>query len=351
MKSFIKKFAVLALLVAAGVMFGGTVVNNNVYADEDTATSGSDSSEDSNDENNNVATSISISPVSKILQLAPSSEYEDKFVITNNGGSSMTFEVYAAPYGYTYSEAEDAYKLGFDRETIYTQIARWISFKDASGNYVEKATFTANPGENTTVEYKISTPESIPAGGQYAVLFAHTISGAADSATGIKTEASPGLVVYGRAEGDTVIASEVSNLKIDQTIKVDGAEKSLINASGKVKNTGNVDFMATGVLKITGIFGNVYYESTPSSSGARISVIPDTELVVSDTWNETPFFGFFNVEWTVYANGEASETITKFVVIMPVVIIIVMILLLTIVVVWIIIMFRKRKERRSKFMV
>ena len=109
--------------------------------------------------------------------------------------------------------------------------------------------------------------------------------------------------------------------------------------------------MASGVLKVTGIFGNVYYESTAASAGARISVIPDTELVVSDTWNETPFFGLFNVEWTVYANGQASETITKFVAIIPPVLIIVMILLLTIVIVWIIIVIRKRKERRSKFMV
>ncbi len=336
MRSFIKKFAVLALVALAGV----AISSGNIYADEE-----------QKENNSNVATSISISPVSKILQLAPNSTYEDNFVITNNGNAPLNFEVYAAPYGYTYSEAEDAYKLGFDKETVYTQISRWISFKDANGNYVEKPTFTANAGENITIEYKISTPESIPAGGQYAVLFAHTLSGSTDSSTGIKTEASPGLVVYGRAEGDTVIASEVSNLKIEQTMKVDGADKSLINASAKVKNTGNVDFMASGVLKVTGIFGNVYYESTPSSSGARISVIPDTELVVSDSWKETPFFGFFNVEWTVYANGEASEPITKFVVIMPAIIIIAIILLLTIVIVWIIIMVRKRKERRSKFMV
>lgn len=337
MRNFIKRFGVLAVLASA--LVAGGVTSGNIYADDEVP------------QTPNVATSISISPVSKILQLSANSEYTDSFIITNNGGSTLNFEVYAAPYGYTYSEAEDAYKLGFDKETIYTQISRWITFKDTSGNYVEKTTFTAEPGANTTIEYKITTPESIPSGGQYAVIFAHTFSNSTDATTGIKTEASPGLVVYGRADGDTIIASESSDLKIEQSIKIDGVDKSLINASGKVKNTGNVDFMATGVLKVTGIFGNVYYESTPSSSGARISVIPETELVVSDTWNETPFFGFFNVEWTVYANGEPSETITKFVIIMPAVIIIAAILLLTIVIVWIIIVLRKRKERRSKFMV
>ncbi|MBQ3296163.1 hypothetical protein IJI79_00415 [Candidatus Saccharibacteria bacterium] len=348
MKSFIKKFALLIMLVLTGIAINSVALDGNIYADEDTEAN--TTSESSDESNNNVATSISISPVSKILQLAPSSEYTDKFTITNNGSGPLKFEVYAAPYSYTYSDAEDAYKLGFDHESVYTQITRWITFKDTAGNYVEKPTFTAAPGENVVVEYKISTPESIPAGGQYAVLFAHTLSDST-GASGIKTEASPGLVVYGRADGDTVVASEVSDLKIEQTIKVEGADKTLINASGKVKNTGNVDFMASGVLKVTGIFGNVYYESTAASAGARISVIPDTELVVSDTWNETPFFGLFNVEWTVYANGQASETITKFVAIIPPVLIIVMILLLTIVIVWIIIVIRKRKERRSKFMV
>ena len=334
MRSFIKKFTVLAL----AVLLSTIITVSNTYADDEEASS------------DNVATSISISPVSKILQLAPSSNYDDKFTITNNGNSAMDFEVYAAPYSYTYSEADDTYRLGFNRESSYTQLTRWITFKDNSGNYVEKTTFTAEPGDNVVIEYRINTPEDIPAGGQYAVLFAHTISGTSDS-TGIKTEASPGLVVYGRAEGETIIDSEVSDLNIAQTIMSEGSEKSLINASAKVKNTGNVDFMATGVLKVSGIFGNVYYESTGESAGARISVIPDTELAVSDVWKETPFFGLFNVEWTVYANGEASETITKFVVIMPAIVIIVMILLLTIVVVWTIIVIRKRKERRSKFMV
>lgn len=327
MRSLINKFAAVVLIVLTFVLVG----NNNAYAD------------------NNVGTSISISPVSKILQISANSTYDDHFTITNNSNSPMEFEVYAAPYAYTYSETDDSYRLGFSKENAYTQIVRWITFKDTVGNYLEKTTFTAEPNEGVDVYYRISTPESIPAGGQYAVLFAHTLS-ATTTASGIKTEASPGLVIYGRSDGETVVGSEFSDLKINQTTVVDGAEKNLINASGKVKNTGNVDFMATGVLRVTGIFGNVYYETTGESTRSRVSIIPDAELSVADSWDETPFFGIFNVEWTIYANGEPSETISKFIVIMPAVVIIVMILLLTIVIVWIIIVVRKRKERRSRFM-
>ena len=110
--------------------------------------------------------------------------------------------------------------------------------------------------------------------------------------------------------------------------------------------------MATGKMKVTGIFGNVYYETPAGSTAARISVIPDAELSVTDSWKDTPFFGMFNVEWTVATDdNEAGETVTKFVIIMPVVIIIIILLLLTVVIMWIIIVLRKRKERRSKFMV
>lgn len=335
MKSLIRKVLTIALIAATATTF---VVGNNVFADEEEGT-----------ENNNVATSISISPVSKILQLKSSSTYEDVFTISNNGPSEMKFEVYAAPYAYTYSETDDTYQLGFSKENTYTQLTRWITFRQTDGTYAEKTTFTAAPNSDVEVAYKISTPESIPAGGQYAVLFAHTLSGESTS-SGIKTEASPGLVVYGRAEGETISSGEISNSVISNSMTVENSEKTIINGTSKVKNTGNVDFMASGTLKVTGIFGQVYYETPGNSTRARVSIIPEVELPVSDRWDETPFFGIFNVEWTVRGGG-ATETISKLVVIMPPVILITIFLLLTIIIVWIIIMVRKRKERRSKFMV
>ena len=331
MRSTIYKFSVVVLAILCATF----VTTSRVFSEgEDTGP----------------GTSISISPVSKILQLAHSSVYDDTFTVSNNGGGEMKFEVYAAPYAYSYSEADNSYQLGFSTENTYTQITRWITFKQEDGNYADKAIYTAAPNSTVDVSYRISTPESIPAGGQYAVLFAHTLSGEVNG-SGIKTEASPGLVVYGRAEGETTASSEISNLQINNSMTVDNQEKTVINASAKVKNTGNVDFMASGKLKVTGIFGQVYYETEGVSAKSRVSIIPESELPVTDSWEETPFFGFFNVEWTVTGTGGASETITKFVVIMPPAIIITAILLLTIIIVWIIIMVRKRKERRSKFMV
>ncbi len=336
MKSFITKISVFVATIMLGLVFGLNAAPVNA--------------EEASDEIKAAATSISISPVSKILQLSANTVYEDIFKVTNNGTGVMEFEVYAAPYSYTYSETDESYKLGFNNDNSYTQITRWITFRDVNGNYVEKTTFKADPGASVEVSYRISTPASIPAGGQYAVLFAHTLSGSTTS-SGIKTEASPGLVVYGRSDGETLVASEIRDLQIHETKLVDGEQKSIINGTAKVKNTGNVDFMAQGKLKVTGIFGNVYYETASTSTRARTSVIPESELTISDSWDDTAYFGLFNVSWTVTAGDGQSETITKLVLLMPIPVIVVMILLLTIIIIWIIISIRKRKERRSRFMV
>lgn len=334
-----KKKTTRILSVFTALVLGASMISaaKNVYAE------GEDESNV-----NDVATSISISPVSKVLELVPDTVYDDFFKITNNGKNPLRFETYASPYSYTYSEDDSEYKLGFNRENTYTQITRWITFRDTEGNYVTNPKFTAAGGETVEVHYRISTPSSIPAGGQYAVLFAHTISDSSET-SGIKTEASPGLVVYGRSNGETITTSEVSDIKLEQSLQVGSEQKNIINGSAKIKNTGNVDFMAYGSLKVTGIFGRTYYE-TPVNKG-RISVIPESELVLSDSWEDTPYFGLFNASWTVTVSEDEPQTITRTILIMPAPIIILMILLLTIIIVWIIILVRKRKERRSRFMV
>ena len=328
------KFAVLAL----GLM-SLTLLAPTTYAEDNNNEA---------DEISKAATSISISPVSKVLQLQPNTIYEDSFKVTNNGGSDMPFEVYASPYSYTYSEETNEYQLGFNRENNYTQITRWITFKGTDGQYVANPKFTAGPGESVEVEYRITTPESIPAGGQYAVLFAHTLSSITTSG-GIKTEASPGLVVYGRSSGETNASAEITSIELRRTMTdMDGNNHNIINAIGKVKNTGNVDFTVSGTLKVEGVFGHTYYE-TPANE-ARISVIPDTELTVSDKWDDTPYFGLFRATWTVSAVDQ-KETISQLILILPIPVIVVALLLLTAIILWIIIMVRKRKERRSRFMI
>ena len=335
MKKTFCKIITLALMVGFGVVF---CLANPSFAEEE-----SESAEAVG------GTSISLSPVSNVLQLSSNSTYNNKFEVKNEGDSNMEIEVYAAPYSYVYSEEEDAYKLGFSKENNFTQISRWISFKDSGGNWVtDRPTYNIKAKESLEIEYRVITPDNIPAGGQYAVIFAHTLTGTV-AANGIKTEASPGLVIFGRSiEGEAITKAEISDLKIDKSFDQNGAVKSNFYASAKVKNAGNIDFNASGKLKVDPIIGFGSYE-TPEERG-RVSVIPETELPVYDEWEESPSFGIYHVSWTVTAAGE-TETIEKIVFVNPLPLIIISILLLTFIVVVLIIVVRRRKAHQSKLAV
>lgn len=332
-----KNISKMSLFGIIFTMMLGLSAISCAYADEDTK---------ENDTQSNVGgTSISLTPVSKILQISSDSVYEDEFTVSNDGDGEMKIEVYAAPYSYTYSSEEDIYELGFVTENNFTQISRWITFQNSDGVYEEKPKFTIQPHDSVTVHYKITTPKNISAGGQYAVMFAHTLTSEV-SANGIRTEASPGIVVYGRStEGEAVTSAEITDLRIEQGHSENGATNNNLRASAKVRNTGNMDFNASGVLKVEPIIGGASYET--AMTDGRISVIPESQLVVLDEWEETPGFGIYKVTWSVTV-GEETETIERIIFINPLPFIIVMILVLTIIIVCIIIFIKKRKERRSR---
>lgn len=339
-----KKLNFGLLAIGASVLLGTALLTpSSVSAEEN------EESANSGDSSIVGGTSISLMPVSKVLQISSSSNYEDKITVTNDGEDEIKIEVYAAPYSYVFSESEGIYKLGFNTENNFTQITRWITFDNGSGEWVKKSEFTVAAHSSLDVKYKISTPDNIPAGGQYAVIFAHTLTGVV-SANGIKTEASPGMVIYGRStEGETKVAASISDMKMEYgTIETEGTKKDAFHASAKVKNDGNVDFSAIGKLRVESILGGGNYE-TPSNAG-RVSVIPETELSVSDEWEDSPSFGLYRVTWTVTA-GEATETVETIIFVNPLPAIIIAILLLTIIIVWVTIVIRKRKERQSRLAV
>lgn len=284
-----------------------------------------------------IGTSISLTPTSKILQISSNSIYDDSFTVSNDGDTAIRVEVYAAPYSYVYSSEEGSYRLGYNNENNFTQLTRWITFKDASGNYVEKPVFLIDPHASLKISFRITTPGNIPGGGQYAVIFAHTLSEAIPG-SGIRTEASPGIVVYGRSsEGEAVVEADISNLNIVE-------EDESVVATAKVRNSGNIDFTASGVLKIEPILGSV----ADDSQVRYLSVIPDAELILSNSQENVPWLGIYKAVWEVSA-GEKNEKIEKIIVRVPLFIVIIVIFLLTFLIVGIIIMVRRRKERRSRF--
>ena len=336
-----KKKVVSILLVTVALFLAFGIPAVNVHAEE----------EENNDEMTIPApkTSLTLKPVSKTLQISPSSTYDGSFSVSNDGDSDTKVEVHASPYSYVYSDQEDVYKLGFNHENDYTQIARWITIKNSKGEYVKNPEFTIKAGDTLNLDYRITTPSSIPAGGQYAAIFVQTIT-ERTSSSGIQTEASAGMVVYGHStEGEATTTSEIRDMQVGiGTFDENEAGSSHFYGMAKVKDTGNVDFFAHGELKVEPIIGFASY-STEEGNGI-VSVIPESERPVQDEWKETPSFGIYKVTWTVIA-GENTESIEQIFFLISPLAIIITIIVLTAIVMFVIMVIRKRKERRSRLAV
>jgi len=255
--------------------------------------------------------------------------------IKNVGTQAFRYKVYASPYVVS---GED-YQLDFSESasTSYTQISRWISFKNADGSYGSEAIYTIEPGETQVIDYRITVPEDVPGGAQYAVIWAQTLN---EGGSGVQTISQAGMVVSGRSIGNTKQTAEISEYGFTR-FAVSGSLK----ASATIKNTGNTDFDAYYYYTARTIFG----KELKTISGS-ISTFPDTEYHANVEWEEPPLMGIFQVEFKVNA-ADAVQDERHIVIIMPIFMIVIIILLLTVIIVWTIIIIRKRKERKARTLV
>lgn len=278
---------------------------------------------------------LQISPVSNQITLDPGSTLEYDFVVENIGAEDFDCSIYAVPY----SASGEDYSLNFSEETNYTQISRWISFRDASGKYASTIKTSVKAGASKTVHYRVSVPKNVPAGGQYATIFVE----AGDSnqpANAITAVSRLGLIIYGRTAGETTRAAEIVDYDMSRFIA-----KGDVSTTTKIKNSGNVDFSATATTTVKTIFGKVLYTNTVAPS-----ILPETERRIDDIWPDTPFMGLFVVNYKVTALAEVIEQ-THLVLILPIFMIIIMLFLLTAIVLWLIIIIKKRRERKSRLIV
>ncbi len=257
--------------------------------------------------------------------------------VKNIGTESFRYRVYVSPY----VVKGEGNELSFSEEasTSYTQISRWISIKGQDGNYAKEAQFTINPGETQIIRYRVSIPDDIPGGSQYAVIWAQII-GEGDK-SGIETVGQVGSVISGRSLGNTNEAAEITEYDFTRF-----AFSGPLHANATVKNVGNTDFAIRYYYTAKTLFGKEIH-----SDEGVVAAYPDTEYHVGLDWeDDVPFVGIFQVEFKVRAAGE-ERTESHIVVVMPLVIILSFILLLTVIIVWIIIIIRKRKERKARKLV
>ncbi len=286
---------------------------------------------------------ISLSPASEDFNFDGGDIHEGTLKIKNMSASApASLRVYAAPYSVDENKNKD-----FTTEKARTQISRWIEFAGADG-YAAEATFELAACTEQTVNYRVVVPESVPDGGQYAVIFVEN-NGNSDGG-GIRTVSRAGMLVYGRANGgETIEKAEFGELKIgtsEDAKDSDGnpIKKTVIMAGAEVKNTGNVDVAVIGDLKVENIFGGELYHHT-----AYDSALPDSAIDVTNVWADTPMIGLFKVTYSLSSPGAETITATQVVFICPTWAGAVLAVLLIIVAMGILSLVDKRRKRKAKY--
>jgi hypothetical protein len=272
---------------------------------------------------------IQISPVSSRINLSPSQVYNGTIKITNVGAENFSFKVYASSYGVTDLD----YEPTFDSDSSYTQLAKWVSFEQTEYKDI-------TPNQTLEIPYVINVPENSPGGGQYAVLFAETLSEGTQStaSASITTISRVGSLLFADLGGESRMQGEVSSF--EQSSWIQGPIKS----EAIVKNDGNIDFVTQQTFTVRTLFGREVY-----SNSASKYVLPETSRKLDQQGEETPALGLFSVNNKVsFINGDQVDE-TKLVLVGPVwAIITILVISLLILILIVLIIVKKVKKTKGK---
>lgn len=274
--------------------------------------------------------------------IAAGETFEYNLEAVNTDDQPITYMVSASSY---YVNSADYSSASFNIDNTYTQLHRWITFQDQNGNWAEEVTRTVPSGGEDILTYRITVPEDIPAGGQYAVIFFEMTGSEPEGmeGSGVTTVIKPGCIVYASTQGGETRAEAHINYMDTTSFIVDGNFKT----TASVTNTGNTDIPVTYTLTMKTVFGRTVYEVTPANSDSSKYVLPETTWEITDDWTETPLMGIFNETFTLSVNGE-DFTLNSVMVKLPIFVIVLMILFLTIIIGWIIILVKNRRDRKAR---
>lgn len=275
---------------------------------------------------------LKVSPVSMRMALDPGQTVEKKFTVENTGADSFTYRVYATPYSHKGSN----YDPDFETESTYTKLSQWITFLDEEDKETNELTYSLEPGKSHTIRYRVKVPDDVPGGGQYASLFAETLTDEPED-SGIMTISRAGIILFASISGDTRREVKISNATLNSNMF-----GSRIYVSADVENMGNIDLQASTNIAVYSVFGKELYNDTLIST-----VLPETIRTIYHEWNETPLFGVFHLRYHIQALGTEVES-SRYILVMPPIIMATTIVLFSGIVIVLIIYLRRKKEYSTR---
>ena len=106
---------------------------------------------------------LQISPVRLDLDLEPGTTSTGTFEVQNTGLKAYDFVLGVDPYSVT----DENYSIDSETRTAYTDIVDWITFSQNEGH--------VEPNQNQEITVTVTVPDDVPAGGQYAMIYAEMV--------------------------------------------------------------------------------------------------------------------------------------------------------------------------------
>ena len=268
---------------------------------------------------------LQISPVRLDLDLEPGTTSTGTFEVQNTGLKAYDFVLGVGPYSVT----DENYSIDSETRTTYTDIVDWITFSQNEGH--------VEPNQNQEITVTVTVPDDVPAGGQYAMIYAEMVRDDELESTGVAVNHRVALLVFSEVEGNTRREGQVLETKIPTILF-----NPPITATSLVENTGNVHATAYYTLQVFPLFGDeeVY---TNEENPATLTILPETQRFNSISWDGAPQLGIFRVRETVTILDD-TETIEKIVFLCPIWFLFLILLIIFFVIFWLVSRARSRKS-------
>lgn len=280
---------------------------------------------------------MELKPAEMSFTMVPGGHYAGAVTVSNIGRLDLHFNVSTRPY----SASGENYEADYTTESVYTQLANWISFSQTN--------YELAPGESADVAFRITVPDDVASGGQYAVIIIETRDGIEEGST-IRQVSQLAGQLFGRVDGGdiresgTVVEQKIPQIVLGQDLAVREV----------TRNTGNVDFSLNHTVSVVDFFTGkeVFGANSIGSSGqqigsARQTIFPGTERASTLTWENSPMLGVYRVTETV-SFLDQNFTYEQMVFIIPIWLVVLVGCFVGLMILWVILRIRRRRKSRPQ---
>ena len=210
---------------------------------------------------------------------------------------------YDATEDFSYSVSVEPLSTFNDSESFaekgaYSDLVKWVTIENPTG--------TVSPNQHVDINYTITVPEGVPAGGQYATLVVTQSPEATESKdASVSNILALASVIYADVTGITVRDGEI----LENTIPAFTFDPADLILGTVIENRGNTHSDAIITIDIKNAFNDEVVFPTGTDAGKfKELVLPETIRYITRKIDNLSSFGIFKVTQTVYFNDTVSAT-------------------------------------------